>query len=294
MTSITVLNDDDYHAQIEKAENGEINASPEFCRKTNITPKDMIGNIVTFTSPRSNYSHTMGEVTDIDMKGKPEATISELFIDREFIETGHQLADGNKGAFINLSLPFLGDEHTVKWVEAKINDEWEMVSDVVLGTAMNHFTQIQHEYDTTRVLKKTYTHNPQGLCTNSIRPSDDQTRGEVIPDREQFTDPELYDQVMNSIIIPETVGKYTNLGTLYTLSDKRQHDGKRAHKIIDVRVDNIAKPDRKVSGRQSALNIDLSLAERVKYALGPNPREDMFGVDPTADNDNTEENREIA
>ena len=296
MTSITVLTEDSYHAEIEKAENDDTDGSVEHRQKTNITPEDIIGNVVTFESPETWHGRTMGEVTAIDMNGEhgPEATISELFINREHTETGHHITNDDHGGFINLSLPSLGSKHTVKWLEAKIDGEWETVSDVVLEAAMTEFTRLKHEYDITRMMSKTYTHNPQGLCTLPIRPNDDGTRGEVIPDTDQFTDPELYNRLMDNVIIPETAGAHTQLGTLYTQSDRRQHDEKRAHKIIDIQVDIVAQPERAQTARKRIFSTDISLAEKIKYVLGPDPREDVFGVDPTADDSHEQDHEEAA
>lgn len=99
-----------------------------------------------------------------------------------------------------ISIPFIGEEHTVYWKEHKKGDgEWAMTTPYVesQGAANLYFGKYKGK-ERTRVLSKTYTYIPEGVQQFSIRLDREGEPECVIEEREDSNYP-LLDKIYHTI-----------------------------------------------------------------------------------------------
>lgn len=263
MTGITVLPEDAYNKAINRASQTDSKPTKKHLEATMATPEDVIGTVIEIQTD-GGWHQRFGEVVEVDIE-TATATVEELFTGAEFTETGTTTGTPT----INLRLPRLGDEYTVKYLEARTDDgEWEQVSDERIDSEMTRFDRLKRDHDETRVIKKSYVHNPEDLCTVRVTPNDERNGGETFVDAEQFSNPETYERLMNMLCPPDEIGSSAEIATLYTRSDRREHDETREHEMVTMQVDMLARPN---SPGLSGIDFvpDTSLGERIQARFGP-------------------------
>lgn len=269
MPSISILPKDEYEESLANATRTDGKPTKSFLKGTQATPEEVIG-MVAEVETNQGFHRRMGEVTEVNIE-EATATISELFTENEFTEAGSTVGTPH----INLRLPRLGAEHTVKWLEARTDDgEWEQVSETRLDSALNSFTRLKHEHDETRVIKKSYVHNPENLCSLRITPRKDRSGGKTHVDVEQFIDGDEYNQLMDALNVPENATSTTKLGTLYTRSDKREHDATRRHEIVTIQVERVARPN-EPGVHTNSLETSTPIEDEIEAVMGPKPTMSM-------------------
>lgn len=177
-------------------------------RRMYITPDEALHQTV---KHHLHWGDTFCEVTEIDLEeGRVELT--ELFTDRVF--------EINCPAAPRLKFPYVGEEHTIEWVEALVDGDWERVSeyetpDNPIGLSNKH----SDRYDHTRRVSKTYTHGLDEYDAWAIR-VDRQTGTPEAPfNHEDTTNPEIYDAMQSGIVLPDEMDLGgIEIGTLYTQS----------------------------------------------------------------------------
>ncbi len=188
---------------IERAEEDDNMDAPGI-RNMYWLPEEAVGEVIKW---HMHWGYTFCEVVDVDVDDET-ITLSELFTDREFT------TDFEK----SLDKPFIGSEYTVEWIEAKVDGEWERVSDYATpDDPMGPYIKSGEEYDNVRVVEKSYTYGAEKYYSWPIRV--DRQTGEpgTVPEKESMTDPDLYDRLMDSIELPEDFDlNGMQVGTLYT------------------------------------------------------------------------------
>lgn len=167
-------------------------------------PEEAVGQIIKWNM---HWGYTFCEITDVDVD-EGTVTLSELFTDREFTTSFEK----------SLDKPFIGTEYTVEWIEAKVDGDWERVSDYATpDDPMGPYLKRGEEYDTTRVVEKSYTYGSEKYDSWPIRADRQTNELGTAPDKEDMDDPELYDRLMDSIELPDDFElQGLQVGTLYT------------------------------------------------------------------------------
>jgi hypothetical protein len=170
-----------------------------------VTPDEAIGMVVTHHT--HGYATPMCEVASVDVD-EELVTLERLFDP----DTTHEIPMDKP-----LDTPFIGKEYTVSWIEARVDGEWERVSDVsCLGDWRGPHTHGE-EYDETRVVEKTYKHGADQYDEWPIRVARQSDEPEVVIEREDFQNPEVLDTVFDQITLPDDfdVGGLV-VGEIYT------------------------------------------------------------------------------
>lgn len=125
-----------------------------------LSPKEAIGTIVKLDG--NGLGKTFAEIEYVNVP-EERVTLTELFTD-----TGHK-----KNRFpASFMIPTLGEEYTVKWIEAKTGNDnsWERVSDIATpGEWRKPHLERDESYHATRLISKTYAHGLQEYGEHKIR-----------------------------------------------------------------------------------------------------------------------------
>ncbi len=199
-----LVTEDKLEEIIEDAENSDRDVNPDGIRDMYFTPDEALGRTIKL---HLHWGHTFCEIAAINM-GDETVTLSELFTDREFTVSTDDSFD----------IPFIGAEYTVEWIEAKVNGEWERVSDYSApDDPMGPYVKRGEEYDTIRVVSKTYEYGSDKYSSWPIRIDRQTNEPEIVPDREDLQNPEVLDRVLDSIALPDDFDLGgLEIGTVYT------------------------------------------------------------------------------
>lgn len=184
----------------EKDTNGDIDAVLE----RYLTPDEVLG-IIVIHHPYGRGT-PMCEVTDVD-EDEGTVTLSRLF-DPETTYT--------VGIDESLDTPFIGQEYNVEWIEARIDGEWERVSDVC-GNGQWRGPSADDEYENVRVVEKTYKHGADKYDEWPLRVDHQSGEADCVIDREDIQNPEALDTVLNQIELPDDFDvNGLQVGEIYT------------------------------------------------------------------------------
>ncbi len=170
------------------------------------TPEEAVGNII---QHHLHWGRTFCEVTDVDME-EETVTLSELFTDREFTVSTDD----------SLDTIFIGGEFTVEWIEARIDGEWERVSDYATPTdplGLYIKTDEDISIEDTRRVSKTYVHKTAQYDAWPIRVSSDGDNVETVLDDSDLQNAPVFDDIRDSVQLPSDMNlNGLEIGTLYT------------------------------------------------------------------------------
>ena len=200
-----------------------------------MTPDEALGTVVT------HHTHGMAtpmcEVTDVNVE-EETLTLARLFDP----DTTYTVPMDS-----SLDTPFIGKEYTVSWIEARIDGEWERVSDIAcLGDWRGPHTHGE-EYDETRVVEKTYKHGADQYGEWPIRVDRQSGEPEVVIDRESFQNPDVLDTALDQITLPDDfdVGGMV-VGSIYTeehIVETEDGGREKQHEIVWYDVKSQFRPD---------------------------------------------------
>lgn len=233
MPQTHLVTEDKLEQTVEEAK--EDGRDPDAIRDMYVTPEDAIGRVF---KKMLHWGHTYYEAVGVDREGE-EVVFEELFTGKEFRE--------DFGTILNT--PFIGDECTVSWVEAKIDGEWERVSEYATPDSWQNPTPPRGEnYEQTRVVEKTYKHGSEQFDSWPIRIEHQSGEPEVAINGEGVQNDDVLEQVLESIELPDSFDlSGIQVGTIYT--DKHiVEDGERKHTEYEVvwwSIKNQFKPSRR-------------------------------------------------
>lgn len=200
----TIKPGDEIDRIVKETDNADRDADLDAVRDMYVTPENAIGMVVKLAL---HWGHAFCEVTDVDFE-EEAITLEELF-------TGEQhVTDIDKA----LDVPFIGQEYTVKWIEARVDGEWERVSDYdTLKNPLGGNIPRGESYENTRQVEKTYKHGLDEFDTWRITVDQNTQNPEVFLDSDAVTNPEVLEGLLDSVVLPDNFDlSRLTIGTLYT------------------------------------------------------------------------------
>lgn len=173
-------------------------------REMYVTPEEAVGQVFKKTL---HWGWTFYEAVDVDHE-EEELVLEELFTGREFREAFGEI----------LQVPFIGAEFDVSWVEAKVDGEWERVSEYATpGEWRKPGLPNGEDYDQTRVIEKTYRHGDDQFDAWPIRIDHQTGEPEVVIDLEDVQNKTVLERMLDSIELPDSFALGgLEVGTVYT------------------------------------------------------------------------------
>lgn len=157
-----------------------------------VTPDEAVGLVVELHKA-GWFSPKMCEVVDVDTDDST-VRLEGLFDP----ETTHQLPFDAP-----LPVPFIGQEYTVSWLEARIDDDWQRVSDVRHPGQWRKARTDSDEYDNVRRVEKTYTHGTDQYREWPVRIDRQTGEPSVSFDRSDLQNPEALTTALNQVELPD-------------------------------------------------------------------------------------------
>lgn len=216
-----IVTEDKLNEIIANAERDE-DKDADGIRDMYMTPGEAVGRVI---KNALHWGHTFVEITDVDMDGET-VTMEELF-------TGEEYTASTDDAF---DVPFIGSTFTVEWIEARVDGEWERVSNYKTPASWRGPAIPRDEsYDDTRHVKKTYTHRTDEFDEWDLRI--DRQTGEacIIPDAEDIINADALETLYSSIELPDdTQLNGLSIGSVYTKEHIVETDDghERKHEIV--------------------------------------------------------------
>lgn len=230
MTHITITTPETYESKLEQAKN-DTNTSKEAIENTVFTPSQIHGKAV--MTPR--LINSIGRVTEVDLKDG-RVTVNELFTGSRntYTRTADECADQD-GTDLTLTLPEVGAQHTVTWIEAKTgegHDGWERVSDRVIQDE-TMLTDVKRKYDTTRRVERRYIHNPHGYKRIPITAN--QNEIQIHDQKTKFHPESRLSNILVQINPPAGAGEgYVEVGSIYVERQADSDEKKLAIRAVSV------------------------------------------------------------
>lgn len=201
MPQTHLVSQDRLDKTLEEAEENDRNV--DAIRDMYVTPEDAVGRVF---KKMFDWGYTFYEAVDVDYE-EEELILEELFTGREFTEDIGEI----------LHVPLIGNEHTVSWIEARVDGEWKRVSNYSTPDDWQGLPTQNDEYDQTRTVEKTYRHGEDEFEAWPIRVEHKSGEPEVAIDGENVKNDGVLEQVLESIKLPDSFDLASmKVGTIYT------------------------------------------------------------------------------
>lgn len=180
----------------------------------------------------------IGRVVDEEVTSSHRSLLEVCDFTDEFvllreIFTGQEIKKQRRDNDYNtvlLGRPSIGQEHTVWWIDQRVNTGWRRWESDVKSDHFYHRVwaiNVARSIDTeTRIRSETYYHRLDEFEAWDIKMGDGGPQ--VIP--EALEDNETLNRIFRQI--SDDIPDKTRVGTVYTDTDPREHDKKKDHEIV--------------------------------------------------------------